>query len=91
MAQGGRRLGTRDAKDPFIEMAKAYGLGKKTGLDLPGEVGGRIFDREGKYDYWQAIRERRLQGCPDAAAERGRPPAASTRRTAAQGYIYQRR
>src|SRR5207342_1060455 len=26
----------RDAKDPFTEMAKAYGLGQKTGLDLPG-------------------------------------------------------
>ena len=77
-----------DAKDPFTEMAKAYGLGEKTGIDLPAEAAAGSFDRQGKYDYWKAIRERRLQGRPDAAGRLGRSSGSTQENCSPQGGIY---
>jgi penicillin-binding protein 2 len=47
----------KGAKDPFTEMAKGFGLGKPTGIDLPSEADGRIADRAWKQAYWKATRE----------------------------------
>ena len=47
----------KKAKDPFTEMAKAFGLGKPTGLDLPAESDGRIADRAWKQAYWKATKD----------------------------------
>jgi len=47
----------KGTKDPFTEMAKAYGLGKPTGLDLPSESDGRIADRAWKRAYWKATKD----------------------------------
>jgi penicillin-binding protein 2 len=47
----------KGTKDPFTGMAKAYGLGKRTGLDLPNESDGRIADRAWKKAYWKATRD----------------------------------
>ncbi|MGH3349008.1 MAG: penicillin-binding transpeptidase domain-containing protein, partial [Nocardioides sp.] len=41
-----------DAKDPLVETAKAFGFGKRTGIDLPGESAGRIADRKWKAEYY---------------------------------------
>ena len=38
-------------------MAKAFGLGKPTGLDLPSEADGRIADRAWKQAYWKATKD----------------------------------
>ncbi len=61
----------KSAKDPFTEMAKAYGLGKRTGLDLPGEASGRIADRAWKRAYWKATKDfycaKAKTGYPDVA------------------------
>ena len=51
--RAGADSGDLDAKDPIVEMAKAFGFGRKTGVDLPGEASGRIADRHWKRDYWQ--------------------------------------
>jgi len=42
------------AKDPLVSMAKIFGFGKETGIDLPGEASGRIADRAWKLDYFKA-------------------------------------
>lgn len=46
-----------DAKDPLVAMAKAFGFGRETGIDLPGEATGRIADRKWKRAYYQAQKD----------------------------------
>ncbi|MFI6594605.1 penicillin-binding protein 2 [Nonomuraea sp. NPDC050536] len=40
-------------KEVFANMARSFGFGKPTGIDLPGESSGRIPDRTWKKDMWQ--------------------------------------
>ncbi len=44
-------------KDDLVENAKAFGFGKQTGIDIPGEVSGRIADRRWKLSYWKANKD----------------------------------
>ena len=67
LAQGGTRA-SDDAADPFISTARSFGLGERTGVDLPGEASGRIPGREWRRTQWEANRE---QTC--ARAESGYP------------------
>jgi penicillin-binding protein 2 len=71
LAQGGLAAKS-DAGDPFVEMADRFGLGRRTGIDLPGEQAGRIPDREWKQSQWQATRvetcQRARSGYPAVAA-----------------------
>jgi penicillin-binding protein 2 len=46
-----------NAKDPLVSMAKIFGFGKETGIDLPGEASGRIADRHWKLDYYNANKD----------------------------------
>ncbi|ADB31378.1 penicillin-binding protein 2 [Kribbella flavida DSM 17836] len=46
-----------DAFDPLVEMAKKFGLGRPTGVDLPGEAAGRIADRKWKKQYYDAQKD----------------------------------
>lgn len=43
--------------DPLVEMAQKYGLGKPTGVDLPGETSGRIADRKWKKTYYDSMKD----------------------------------
>lgn len=70
--QGGVAAGTA-APDPFVEMARDFGLGARTGIDLPGEVAGRIPDRAWKQEYWAATKD---ESC--ARAKSGYPQVAKT-------------
>ena len=45
-----------NAKDPLVDEAKAFGFGRETGIDLPGEAAGRIADRDWKLAYWKAMK-----------------------------------
>ncbi|MFI2640862.1 penicillin-binding protein 2 [Streptomyces sp. NPDC018610] len=44
-------------KDYFFKTAHQFGLGKKTGIDLPGEVSGRVPDRRWRQAYWEANKD----------------------------------
>ncbi len=56
LSAGGDREDT-SIRDPLVENAKAFGFGSKTGIDLPGEVPGRIADRQWKLAYWKANKD----------------------------------
>lgn len=45
------------AADPLVENAKKFGFGRATGIDLTGEVAGRIADRTWKLAYWKANKD----------------------------------
>lgn len=47
----------KNAKDWFFKTAHQFGLGKETGIDLPGEVTGRVPDRQWKKDFWKANKD----------------------------------
>nr|WP_179423852.1 penicillin-binding protein 2 [Pedococcus badiiscoriae] len=71
LAQGGLAA-TSDAHDPFVAMADAFGLGRPTGIDLPGEQAGRIPGRAWKQRQWDQTRaqtcRRGTSGYPEVAA-----------------------
>ncbi|WP_439936640.1 penicillin-binding protein 2 [Nocardia sp. N13] len=46
-----------DARDPLVEMAKSFGFGSRTGIDLPGEAPGRIADRHWKQAYYESQKD----------------------------------
>jgi penicillin-binding protein 2 len=45
-----------NARDPLVSEAKAFGFGRSTGIDVPGEASGRIADRHWKLAYWKAMK-----------------------------------
>ena len=45
------------ARDPLVSMAKMFGFGQETGIDLPGEASGRIADRKWKRAYYEANKD----------------------------------
>lgn len=59
---------TSDDEDRFLAVARGFGLGRPTGIDLPAEAPGHLPSREWKRDYWEATRE---TSC--ARAESGYP------------------
>ena len=73
-AQGGLAA-KGDRRDPFIAAAKDFGLGVRTGIDLPGEQTGRVPSREWKQQQWEQAREdtcaRARTGYPEVAATDG--------------------
>ncbi|MET0837582.1 MAG: penicillin-binding protein 2, partial [Marmoricola sp.] len=53
----GSNVSNVKAKDPLVSMAKKFGFGKTTGIDIPGEATGRIADRQWKRDYWKSMKK----------------------------------
>lgn len=55
--------------DPMVEMARRFGFGTRTGVDLPGETTGRIPDRGWKRSYWNATKKADCKGAKDGYPE----------------------
>jgi penicillin-binding protein 2 len=72
LRDGGTRPG-KNPKDPMVAMARQFGFGARTGIDLPGEAPGRIPDRGWKREYWNATRKADCK-----AAKTGYPELART-------------
>jgi penicillin-binding protein 2 len=45
-----------NARDPLVAEAQAFGFGRPTGIDVPGEASGRIADRHWKLAYWKSMK-----------------------------------
>ena len=45
-------------RDPISDTARLFGLGQRTGIDLPGESAGRVSSPEFKRSNWEANRDR---------------------------------
>lgn len=60
-----------EPKEAMANMARGFGFGSPTGIDLPYETGGRIPDRDWKRTFWQETREnncyRGEHGYPEVA------------------------
>ena len=56
-----------EPRDPMVRMAQAFGLGKRTGIDLPSERRGTVADRAYKQEYWEATRANRCKGATNSA------------------------
>ncbi len=54
-------------RDPMIAMAQAFGLGERTGIDLPSERRGTVADRAYKQEFWEATRDNRCEGATNPA------------------------
>ncbi|WP_237565930.1 penicillin-binding protein 2 [Ornithinimicrobium cerasi] len=66
-----------DAGDRYVAVARGFGLGQATGVDLPSEAAGLVPSREWKRATWEATRE---QTC--ARAEEGYPEESDPERRA---------
>ena len=81
-SEGGVSAATRRARTRSPRWPRRTASDEKTGSTSPPRSAAGSFDRQGKYDYWKAIRERRVQGSADAAAG-SRDSSARRWRTAA--------
>ncbi|HSP61151.1 MAG TPA: penicillin-binding protein 2 [Ornithinimicrobium sp.] len=58
-----------DTEDRFLAVARGFGLGRPTGIDLPGEASGTLPSRAWKRDYWEATREESCRRAEDGYPE----------------------
>ena len=73
-------------RDPTIAMALAFGLGRRSGIDLPGESAGLVPTRQWRHAYWAALRDEFCAGARDPALPAGR--RARDREACADGFRY---
>lgn len=67
--QAGGPDANKNSPDPIADTAKSFGLGKRTGIDLPGESGGRVSSREFKVQNWEEKKETWCKNAVDGYPE----------------------
>jgi penicillin-binding protein 2 len=82
----------KNPKDPMVKMARAYGFGARTGIDLPSESPGRIPDRGWKQSYWNATKKSDCKhaktGYPGEPPDREGYLKAIAKENCAEGYMW---
>jgi penicillin-binding protein 2 len=73
------------AKEIFPTMAKAYGFGSPTGIDLPHEAAGQILDRESNYQHYL---QDKANFCKGAQLHKGTPRGQSDEAQCTDGWRY---
>ncbi|MEU8119474.1 penicillin-binding protein 2 [Spirillospora sp. NPDC049024] len=63
----------KNPSDPMVKMARNFGFGSRTGIDLPSESEGRIPDRGWKKNFWNITKAANCKG-----AKEGYPEVAKT-------------
>jgi penicillin-binding protein 2 len=71
LRDGGNRP-VEQPRDPVLAMAKAFGLGAPTGVDLPSERRGVVPDREWLRERWEAQRDNWCLAADDPARDEAR-------------------
>jgi penicillin-binding protein 2 len=66
LRDGGNRP-VESPRDPMVRMAQGFGLGQRTGVDLPSERRGTIADRAYKKALWEQTRDNRCKGAVNPA------------------------
>lgn len=72
--------------DPMINTALAFGLGARTGVDLPGESAGVIPTRQWRQQYWEAVKGDACEGARNTAFDAER--RARNRDACADGFRF---
>jgi penicillin-binding protein 2 len=82
----------KNPKDPMVKMARGYGFGRPTGIDLPSESSGRIPDRAWKQSYWEATKNSNCRhaktGYPGEPPSRADYLKAIAKENCAEGYMW---
>lgn len=74
LADGGNRP-VDEPRDPVIAMAKGFGLGAPTGVDLPSERRGTVPDRTYLRERWESRRDDHCAGAENPAHDEARRQA----------------
>jgi penicillin-binding protein 2 len=97
LADGGLRNGSGPygpANEYFVKMAKAFGFGAKTGIDLPSETSGLVVDRANRKATWEANKATYCRRAQTGYPEETDPTRAAYLKQLASdncnyGYLYQ--
>lgn len=83
----------KNPKDPMVGMARKFGFGAKTGIDLPGEASGRIPDRSWKQEFWQVTKDENCKRAKTGYPEVSDPTRAAyltaiSKENCVEGYVW---